>query len=253
VAEAIKDDTTLVSIMHVNNETGVVQDIAAIGECCRSRGVLLHVDAAQSIGKVPVSLDQWAVDLVALTAHKTYGPKGIGALYVRPGTKLAPLIYGGDQEGSIRPGTLATHQIVGMGQAYELADTEREAPALTVKRDRLWAGLSVIEGVRLNGHPTQRSPHVLNVVFPGVDGESLRLGIAEIAVSAGAACNSAAPEASHVLSALGLSDALASSSQRFSVGRFTDAADIDYTIERVTAEVARLRELAGGAPAWCAN
>jgi cysteine desulfurase len=253
VAEAIKDDTTLVSIMHVNNETGVVQDIAAIGECCRSRGVLLHVDAAQSIGKVPVPLDQWAVDLVALTAHKTYGPKGIGALYVRPGTKLAPLIYGGDQEGSIRPGTLATHQIVGMGEAYELADTEREAPALAVKRDRLWAGLSAIEGVRLNGHPTQRSPHVLNVVFPGVDGESLRLGIAEIAVSAGAACNSAAPEASHVLSALGLSDALASSSQRFSVGRFTDAAEIDYTIERVTAEVVRLRELAGGAPAWCAN
>ena len=253
VAEAIKDDTTLVSIMHVNNETGVVQDIAAIGECCRSRGVLLHVDAAQSIGKVPVPLDQCAVDLVALTAHKTYGPKGIGALYVRPGTKLAPLIYGGDQEGSIRPGTLATHQIVGMGEAYELADTEREAPALAVKRDRLWAGLSAIEGVRLNGHPTQRSPHVLNVVFPGVDGESLRLGIAEIAVSAGAACNSAAPEASHVLSALGLSDALASSSQRFSVGRFTDAAEIDYTIERVTAEVVRLRELAGGAPAWCAN
>ena len=253
VAEAITDDTTLVAIMHVNNETGVVQDIAAIGECCRSRGVLLHVDAAQSIGKVPVPLDQWAVDLVALTAHKAYGPKGIGALYVRPGTKLAPLLHGGEQEGGIRPGTLATHQIVGMGQAYALADTEREAPALAALRDRLWAGLSAIEGVRLNGHPTQRSPHVLNVVFPGVDGESLRLGVAEIAVSAGAACNSTATEASHVLSALGLSDALAGSSQRFSVGRFTAAAEIDYVIERVPAEVARLRELAGGAPAWCAN
>ncbi len=253
VAEAITDDTTLVAIMHVNNETGVVQDIAAIGECCRSRGVLLHVDAAQSIGKVPVPLDQWAVDLVALTAHKAYGPKGIGALYVRPGTKLAPLLHGGEQEGGIRPGTLATHQIVGMGQAYALADTEREAPALAALRDRLWAGLSAIEGVRLNGHPTQRSPHVLNVVFPGVDGESLRLGIAEIAASAGAACNSTATEASHVLSALGLSDALAGSSQRFSVGRFTVAAEIDYVIERVTAEVARLRELAGDAPAWCAN
>ena len=253
VAEAITDDTTLVAIMHVNNETGVVQDIAAIGECCRSRGVLLHVDAAQSIGKVPVPLDQWAVDLVALTAHKAYGPKGIGALYVRRGTKLAPLLHGGEQEGGIRPGTLATHQIVGMGQAYALADTEREAPALAALRDRLWAGLSAIEGVRLNGHPTQRSPHVLNVVFPGVDGESLRLGIAEIAVSAGAACNSTATEASHVLSALGLSDALAGSSQRFSVGRFTVAAEIDYVIERVTAEVARLRELAGGAPAWCEN
>ena len=251
VADAIKDDTTLVAIMHVNNETGVVQDIAAIGDCCRSREVLLHVDAAQSIGKVPVPLDQWAVDLVALTAHKAYGPKGIGALYVRPGTKLAPLLHGGQQEGGVRPGTLATHQIVGMGQAYELADAEREAPALAALRDRLWAGLSAIEGVRLNGHPTQRSPHVLNVAFPGIDGESLRLGIAEIAVSAGAACNSAAAEASHVLSALGLSDALAGSSQRFSVGRFTDAAEIDYVIERVTAEVARLRELAGGAPAWC--
>jgi cysteine desulfurase len=253
VAAAIRDDTTLVSIMHVNNETGVVQDIAAIGECCQSRAVLLHVDAAQSIGKVPVPLDEWAADLVALTAHKVYGPKGIGALYVRPGTKLAPLMYGGAQERGVRPGTLATHQIVGMGQAYELADTDREAPVLAAMRDRLWAGLSAIDGVRLNGHPTQRSPHVLNLVFPGVDGESLRLGIAEIAVSAGAACNATAPEASHVLSALGLSDALAGSSQRFSVGRFTEPAEIDYTIERVTAEVARLRELAGGAPAWCTN
>jgi cysteine desulfurase len=231
----------------------VVQDIAALGECCRSRGVLLHVDAAQSIGKVPVPLDQWAVDLVSLTAHKAYGPKGIGALYVRPGTKLAPMIHGGEHEGGIRSGTLATHQIVGMGQAYELADTEREAPVLAALRDRLWAGLSAIEGVRLSGHPTQRSPHVLNVVFPGVDGESLRLGIAEIAVSAGAACNATTAEASHVLSALGLSDALAGSSQRFSVGRFTDTAEIDYVIERVTAEVARLRELAGDAPAWCVN
>ena len=140
-----------------------------------------------------------------------------------------------------------------MGQAYELADTEREAPALAEVRDRLWAGLSAIEGVRLNGHPTQRSPHVLNVAFPGVDGESLRLGIADIAVSAGAACNSSAAEASHVLSALGLSDALAASSQRFSVGRFTAADEIDYVIERVTAEVGRLRELEGGAPAWCAE
>ena len=253
VAEEINDDTTLVSIMHVNNETGVVQDIAAIGECCRSRGVLLHVDAAQSVGKVSVPLDEWAVDLVSLTAHKVYGPKGIGALYVRPGTKLAPLIYGGEQQSGDRPGTLATHQIVGMGHAYELADTEREAPAIAALRDRLWAGLSSIQGVRLNGHLTQRSPHVLNVGFPGIDGESLRLGIAEIAVSAGAACDSAAPEASHVLSALGLSNTLAGSSQRFSVGRFTAATEIDYTIERVTTEVERLRELAGGAPAWCVN
>ena len=253
VEKAIKTDTTLVSIMHVNNETGVVQDIAAIGALCRSRGVLLHVDAAQSIGKVPVPLDEWAVELVSLTAHKVYGPKGVGALYVRPGTRLAPLLHGGAQEGGDRAGTLATHQIVGMGRAYELADTEHEARELAELRDRLWTGLSAIDGVRLNGHPTQRSPHVLNVAFSGVDGESLRLGIAEIAVSAGAACNSAAPEASHVLSALGLSDALASSSQRFSVGRFTEPADIDYAVERVTAEVTRLQQLAGAAPAWCTN
>jgi len=253
VEKAIKTDTTLVSIMHVNNETGVVQDIAAIGALCRSRDVLLHVDAAQSIGKVPVPLDEWTVDIVSLTAHKVYGPKGIGALYVRPGTRLAPLLHGGAQEGGDRAGTLATHQIVGMGRAYELADTEHEARELAELRDRLWTGLSAIDGVRLNGHPTQCSPHVLNVAFPGIDGESLRLGIAEIAVSAGAACNSAAPEASHVLSALGLSDALAGSSQRFSVGRFTEPADIDYAVERVTAEVERLRQLAGAAPAWCTN
>ena len=253
VADALRDDTTLVSIMHVNNETGVVQDIGSIGALCRSRGVLIHVDAAQSIGKVPVPLDQWEVDVVALTAHKVYGPKGIGALYVRPGTKLTPLLHGGAQVGGDRAGTLATHQIVGMGRAYELADTIVEAPRLASLRDRLWSGLSAIADVRLNGHPTERSPHVLNVAFPGVDGESLRLGIADIAVSAGAACNSATPEASHVLSAMGLSDALAASSQRFSVGRFTDVAEIDYVIQRVTSEVARLRALAGGAPAWCAN
>ena len=175
VEKAIKTDTTLVSIMHVNNETGVVQDIAAIGALCRSRGVLLHVDAAQSIGKVSVPLDEWAVELVSLTAHKVYGPKGVGALYVRPGTRLAPLLHGGAQEGGDRAGTLATHQIVGMGRAYELADTEHEARELAELRDRLWTGLSAIDGVRLNGHPTQRSPHVLNVAFPGVDGESLRL------------------------------------------------------------------------------
>jgi len=253
VADTIRDDTTLVSFMHVNNETGVLQDIGAIGELCRSRGVLVHVDAAQSIGKVPVPLDEWEVDVVALTAHKVYGPKGIGALYTRPGTKLVPLLHGGAQVGGDRAGTLATHQIVGMGLAYELADTATEAPKLAALRDRLWSALSAIDGARLNGHPTQRSPHLLNVAFPGVDGESLRLGIADIAVSAGAACDSATPEASHVLSALGLSNALAASSQRFSVGRFTNEAEIDYVIQRVTTEVARLRGLANGAPAWSSN
>ena len=253
VADAIRDDTTLVSLMHVNNETGVLQDIGAIGELCRSRGVLVHVDAAQSIGKVPVPLDEWEVDVVALTAHKVYGPKGIGALYARPGTKLMPLLHGGAQVGGDRAGTLATHQIVGMGLAYELADTATEGPQLAVLRDRLWSGLSAIDGVRLNGHPTECSPHLLNVAFPGVDGESLRLGIADIAVSAGAACDSATPEASHVLSALGLSNTLAASSQRFSVGRFTSETDIDYVIQRVTVEVARLRGLANGVPVWSRN
>jgi cysteine desulfurase len=253
IAEALRDDTTLVSIMHVNNETGVVQDIAAIGALCRSHGVLFHVDAAQSVGKVPVPLDEWEVDVVALTAHKVYGPKGIGALYTRPGTNLAPLLHGGAQAGGDRAGTLATHQCIGMGKAYELADTAVEAPRLAALRDRLWAGLSAIEGARLNGHPTECSPHVLNVAFPGVDGESLRLGIGDIAVSAGAACDSSTPEASHVLSALGLSNALAASSQRFSVGRFTGEADIDFVIQRVTDEVRRLRGLASGAPEWSAN
>jgi cysteine desulfurase len=253
VADTIRDDTTLVSFMHVNNETGVLQDIGAIGELCRSRGVLFHVDAAQSIGKVLVPLDEWEVDVVALTAHKVYGPKGIGALYTRPGTKLIPLLHGGAQVGGDRAGTLATHQIVGMGRAYELADTATEAPKLAALRDRLWSALSAIDGARLNGHPTQCSPHLLNVAFPGVDGESLRLGIADIAVSAGAACDSATPEASHVLSALGLSNALAASSQRFSVGRFTNEAEIDYVIQRVTTEVARLRRLANGAPGWSSN
>jgi cysteine desulfurase len=253
VADALRDDTTLVSIMHVNNETGVVQDIGSIGELCRSRGVLVHVDAAQSVGKVPVPLDEWEVDLVAMTAHKIYGPKGIGALYARPGTKLTPLFYGGSHAGGDRAGTLATHQIIGMGRAYELADPGIEGPKLAALRDRLWSGLSEIEGIRLNGHPSACSPHLLNVAFPGIDGESLRLGIADIAVSAGSACNSAVPEASHVLSALGLSDALAASSQRFSIGRFTDVDEIDYVIQRVTTEVARLRGLATGAPAWCSN
>ena len=253
VDDAITDQTALVSIMHVNNETGVVQDIAGIAERCRAKDVLLHVDAAQSVGKVPVPIGAWGADLVALTAHKIYGPKGIGALYVKPGTRLAPVIYGGEWDGGIRPGTLATHQIVGMGEAYELADPDRESIDLAALRDRLWGGLSQLDDVRLNGHPTQRSPHVLNVAFPGVEGDSLRLGIGDIAVSAGAACDAATPAASHVLSALGLSHALAASSQRFSIGRFTTVEQVDETIKRVSAEVERLRQMAAGAPAWSGN
>ena len=250
VAECIRDDTVLVSIMHVNNETGVVQDIAAIGERCRQRGALFHVDAAQSTGKVPLKLDAWPVDLASLTAHKTYGPMGIGAVYIRKGVNVRPQIHGGEQEGGLRPGTLATHQIVGFGEALELADPDREGALLAERRDRLWKGLRAIEGTRLNGHPTQRSPHVLNVTFPGVQAESLQLAIAEVAVSTGSACNSDVPDPSHVLRAMGLSDALASATLRFSVGRFTSKAEIDHVVERMQTEVARLRELARGAPAW---
>ena len=250
VAECIRDDTVLVSIMHVNNETGVVQDIAAIGEQCRQRDVLLHVDAAQSTGKVPLKLDEWPVDLASLTAHKTYGPMGIGAIYIREGVNVRRLIHGGEQEGGLRPGTLATHQIAGFGAAMELADPDREGAQLAERRDRLWHGLSTIEGVRLNGHPTQRSPHVLNITFPGVQAESLQLAVHEVAVSTGSACNSDVPEPSHVLSAMGLSDALAASTLRFSVGRFTTEAEIDHVAGRIRAEVARLRHLARGAPAW---
>ena len=253
VAECLRDDTVLVSIMHVNNETGVCQDIPAIGERCRERGVLLHVDAAQSTGKVALQLGDWPVDLASLTAHKTYGPMGIGAIYIRNGVNIEPMIHGGEQEGGLRPGTLATHQIVGFGAAFELADPGREGPQLAEQRDRLWNGLRTIEGVRLNGHPVQRSPHVLNVTFPGVQADSLQLAVDEVALSTGSACNSDVSEPSHVLRAMGLSDALAAATLRFSVGRFTTATEIDHVVRRMQAEVARLRDLALGAPPWTAE
>ncbi len=248
---AITGATVLVSIMHVNNETGVIQDLAALGECCRRNDVLLHSDAAQSVGKVHVDAAGWPVDLLSLTAHKVYGPKGVGALYVRPGVPLVPLLFGGEQERSLRPGTVPVHQIVGMGVAYEIADPAVEGPRLAALKDRLWAGLAEIDGARRNGDAQRCAPHVLSVTFPGVNGESLRLAIAEIAVSAGSACNAETPESSHVLSAMGLSDALADSTLRLSVGRFTTPAEIDYAVERIAAEVGRLRGLSAGAPAWC--
>jgi cysteine desulfurase len=248
---AITERTVLVSIMHVNNETGVVQDIGSIGECCRRRGVLFHVDAAQSIGKLDLRVDELPLDLVSLTAHKVYGPTGVGALYVAPGVALSPLIFGGDQEQGLRPGTLPTHQIVGMGTAYALADPAVDGPALKRSRDRLWAGLSAIPHVRLNGHMERAAPHVLNVSFVGVSGESLRLAIDEIHVSAGSACQAETVESSHVLSAMGLSDALAESALRFSVGRHTTAEEIDYVVGRVAEEAGRLRALAPDPPAWC--
>jgi cysteine desulfurase len=251
VAAAIGPDTALVSIMHVNNETGVIQDIAAIGAICRERGVWFHVDAAQSAGKVPLALGGAAVDLCSLTAHKLCGPKGVGALYVASGVLLAPQIHGGEQERGLRAGTLATHQVVGMGAAYELADPSAEAPRLVGLRDRLWAALRAVPGARLNGAVEHRAPHVLNVSFPGAEGESLRLALRDLAISAGSACAADSPEASHVLRGLGLSDPLAASSLRFSVGRFTTEDEIAAAAERVAAEVARLREVAKSAPRWC--
>jgi cysteine desulfurase len=251
VAEALTTDTVLVSIMHVNNETGVIQDIEAIGALCRERGVRLHVDAAQSVGKLPLALGDSAIDLCSLTAHKVCGPKGIGALYVGKDVALAAQMRGGEQERGLRAGTLPTHQIVGMGRAYELADAAHEAPRLAQLRDRLWQGLQGIAGVRQSGDPARRAAHILNAAFPGVEGESLRLALREVAVSAGSACAADSPEASHVLVGMGLSDTLAGSSLRFSVGRFTTEADVVRAAARVSEEVARLRALAGSPPGWC--
>lgn len=251
VAEAIGPRTALVSVMHVNNETGAVQDVAALAGLCRERGVLLHVDAAQSVGKVPLDIGAAGIDLCSLTAHKACGPKGVGALYVRPGVRLEPQLHGGEQQRGLRPGTLPTHQIVGMGSAYALADPAGEGPRLRELRLRLWRGLAAIHGASVNGDLDSGAPHILNVAFPGVDGESLRCAIREISVSAGSACTSDSPEASHVLSTMGLPDARALGSIRFGIGRFTTAEEVDYAAARVAAEVARLRALADAAPRWC--
>jgi cysteine desulfurase len=247
VAEALQPRTVLASLMHVNNEIGVIQDVAAVGRLCRERGVLFHVDAAQSAGKLPIDVDAMSIDLLALTAHKFYGPKGIGALYVRrkPRIGLAPLMFGGGQEWGLRSGTLATHQIVGLGVAAAIAreDMERDAERLRGLRARLWEGLEAIGGVHVNSAPECSIPHVLNVSFEGVEGESLLFGLRGLAVSTGSACNSASQEASYVLRALGRSDALAQGSLRFSMGRFTRNEDIDYALACVHREVTRLRAL----------
>jgi cysteine desulfurase len=243
----------LVSIMHVNNETGMIQDIEAIANACRARGVPLHVDAAQSAGKLPLELERLRIDLCSLTAHKVCGPKGVGALYVAEGVNLSPLLYGGEQERGLRPGTLPTHQIIGMGKAYELADPQVEGPRLASLRDRLREAILRVPNCRENGDPRRRAAHLLNVSFPGAEGESLRLALADIAVSAGSACTADSPDASHVLRAMGLSDTLAASSLRFSVGRFTTEDDVVRAAARVTTEVERLRALAAGAPAWCSG
>jgi cysteine desulfurase len=248
---ALRDDTILVSLMHVNNEIGVIQDIATVGEMTRERRILLHVDAAQSVGKVPIDLAGLKVDLMSFSAHKVYGPKGIGALYVRrqPRVRLEPQMHGGGHERGMRSGTLATHQIVGMGEAFRLAREEMAADNERILglRRRLWEGLKDLEQVFLNGDEEHRVAGNLNVSFAFVEGESLIMALKDLAVSSGSACTSASLEPSYVLRALGREDELAHSSIRFSLGRFSTAEEVDYAIDRIRAQVGRLRELS---PLW---
>ena len=248
---AMRDDTILVSIMHVNNEIGVVQDIAAIGEMCRARGIIYHVDATQSVGKLPIDLSQLKVDLMSFSGHKIYGPKGIGALYVRrkPRVRIEAQMHGGGHERGMRSGTLPVHQIVGMGEAYRIAKEEMatEMERLRGLRNRLWNGIKDIEEVYLNGDLEHGAPNILNVSFHYVEGESLIMALKDLAVSAGSAGTSASLEPSYVLRALGLNDELAHSSIRFSLGRFTTEEEIDYTIELVRKSIGRLRDLS---PLW---
>ncbi len=248
---ALRPDTIIVSVMFVNNEIGVIQDIPAIGDMCRARGIIFHCDAAQATGKVVVDLGQLKVDLMSFSAHKTYGPKGMGALYVRrkPRVRLEAQMHGGGHERGLRSGTLPTHQIVGMGEAYRIAREEMatESERIRMLRDRLWVGLSPIEQIYLNGDLERRVPHNLNVSFNFVEGESLIMAIKDVAVSSGSACTSASLEPSYVLRALGRSDELAHSSIRFTVGRFTTQEEIDYTANLVSRQVGRLREMS---PLW---
>ncbi|MCK9983949.1 MAG: cysteine desulfurase [Azoarcus sp.] len=248
---ALRPDTILASVMFVNNEIGVIQPIAELGEICRERGVLLHVDAAQATGKVDIDLARLKVDLMSFSAHKTYGPKGIGALYVRrkPRVRLEAEMHGGGHERGFRSGTLATHQIVGMGEAFRIARETMgaENERIRMLRDRLLAGFADMEAVSVNGDLERRVAHNLNISFNYVEGESLLMAIKEIAVSSGSACTSASLEPSYVLRALGLSDELAHSSIRFSIGRFTSVADVDFAIRLIRDKVGKLRELS---PLW---
>jgi len=248
---ALKPGTVMASVMFVNNETGVIQDIAAIGALCRTRGILLHVDAAQAAGKVPIDLATLPVDLMSFSAHKIYGPKGVGALYVgrRPRVRIASQMHGGGHERGMRSGTLPTHQIVGMGEAFWLARENMASDNARIRglRDRLWSGLQKIDAVMLNGDAERRAPHYLNASFNYVEGESLLMGIKEVAVSSGSACTSASLEPSYVLRAMGRNDELAHSSIRFSIGRFTTADEIDFTIDLITRVVSRLRTMS---PLW---
>jgi len=248
---AIRDDTILVSIMHVNNELGTIQDIKAIGDITRSRGIVFHVDAAQSAGKVSIDVEQLNVDLMSFSGHKIYGPKGVGVLYVRrkPRVRIEAQMHGGGHERGMRSGTLATHQIVGMGEAFRIAYEEMalENARLLILRDKLWAGLNDMEEVYLNGDLEHRVAGNLNVSFNYVEGESLIMALKDIAVSSGSACTSASLEPSYVLRAIGRSDELAHSSIRFSIGRYTTEEDIDYTVGLVKAKVEKLRALS---PLW---
>jgi len=247
----LRDDTVLASVMHVNNEIGVIQDIAAIGEICRDRKVIFHVDAAQSAGKIDIDLETLKVDLMSFSAHKIYGPKGIGALYVRrkPRVRIEAQMHGGGHERGMRSGTLPTHQIVGMGEAFRIAKAEMAAEGERIRglRDRLWNGLNEMEEVYLNGDLDHRVSGNLNVSFNYVEGESLIMALKDMAVSSGSACTSSSLEPSYVLRALGRNDELAHSSIRFTIGRFTTEEEVDYIIERVREKVGKLRELS---PLW---
>jgi cysteine desulfurase len=248
---AIRPDTILISVMFVNNEIGVIQDVTAIGNLCREKGIIFHVDAAQATGKVDIDMTQLPIDLMSLASHKTYGPKGIGALYVRrkPRIRLEAQMHGGGHERGMRSGTLPTHQCVGMGEAFRIAKLEmaQDNAKARALHDRLIAGLSDMEQVFLNGHATQRVPHNINMSFNFVEGESLIMGIKGLAVSSGSACTSASLEPSYVLRALGRSDELAHSSLRMTIGRWTTEEDIDYAIKTIRENVAKLRELS---PLW---
>jgi len=248
---ALRPDTILVSLMAVNNEIGVIQPLEKLGDICRERGIIFHVDAAQATGKMPIDLAALKVDLMSFSAHKTYGPKGIGALYVRrkPRVRLEAQMHGGGHERGMRSGTLATHQIVGMGEAFRLAREEMatELERIRMLRDRLWNGISDIEEVYLNGDLEQRVPHNLNVSFNFVEGESLIMALKDLAVSSGSACTSASLEPSYVLRALGRNDELAHSSIRFTIGRFTTVEDIDYAVKLIHEKIGKLRELS---PLW---
>jgi cysteine desulfurase len=249
--DAIRPDTSLISVMHVNNEIGVIQDIVTIGNMCRERGIIFHVDAAQSTGKVEIDMTKLPIDLMSLASHKTYGPKGIGALYVRrkPRVRLEAQMHGGGHERGMRSGTLPTHQCVGMGEAFRIAKLEMAQDVAKARylQQRLLAGLQDMEQVFVNGHLTQRVPHNLNISFNYVEGESLIMGIKGLAVSSGSACTSASLEPSYVLRALGRSDELAHSSLRMTIGRFSTEEEIDYAISTIRTNVSKLRDLS---PLW---